>query len=139
MAAMRTHWPDDRIDDLKEQVDSGFAQVDKRFEHVDQRFNRVDERIDALKSEVQDQGTELRGKIEEQGKELRVAIEKQGAVVNNRFATSERRFAGIVLVDHDLFKSIPLEERCDKIVYDTRGLWLDQPGGSNGNRLHRAA
>ena len=45
----------------------------------------------------------------------------------------------IVLVDHDLFKSIPLEERCDKIVYDTRGLWLDQPGGSNGNRLHRAA
>ena len=45
----------------------------------------------------------------------------------------------IVLVDHDLFKSIPLEERSDKIVYDTRGLWLDQPGGSTSNRLHRAA
>ena len=45
----------------------------------------------------------------------------------------------IVLVDHDLFKSIPIEERGDKIVYDTRGLWLDQPGGANGNRLHRAA
>ena len=45
----------------------------------------------------------------------------------------------IVLVDHDLFKSIPLEERSDKIVYDTRGLWLDQPGGSSSNRLHRAA
>ena len=45
----------------------------------------------------------------------------------------------IVLVDHDLFKSIPIEERGDKIVYDTRGLWLDQPNGGGGNRLHRAA
>ena len=45
----------------------------------------------------------------------------------------------IVLVDHDLFKSIPLEERSDKIIYDTRGLWLDQPGGSTPNRLNRAA
>ncbi len=45
----------------------------------------------------------------------------------------------IVLVDHDLFRSIPLEERSDKVVYDTRGLWLDQPSGATGNRLHRAA
>jgi UDP-N-acetyl-D-mannosaminuronic acid dehydrogenase len=45
----------------------------------------------------------------------------------------------IVLVDHDLFKSIPLEERGDKIVYDTRGLWPDQPGAHGINRLHRAA
>ena len=33
----------------------------------------------------------------------------------------------IVLVDHDLFKSIPLGERADKLVYDTRGIWPDQP------------
>ena len=33
----------------------------------------------------------------------------------------------IVLVDHDLFKSIPLEERIDKYVFDTRGIWQDQP------------
>ena len=45
----------------------------------------------------------------------------------------------IVLVDHDLFKSIPIEERADKIVYDTRGLWRDQPSGGYGNRLYRAA
>src|SRR3546814_11693331 len=45
----------------------------------------------------------------------------------------------IVLVDHDLFKSIPIEERGDKLVYDTRGLWLDQPNGAPGNPLHRAA
>lgn len=33
----------------------------------------------------------------------------------------------IVLVDHDLFKSVPLDERSGKLVYDTRGIWPDQP------------
>jgi len=32
----------------------------------------------------------------------------------------------IVLVDHDVFKSVPLAERVDKLVYDTRGIWPDQ-------------
>lgn len=33
----------------------------------------------------------------------------------------------IVLVDHDAFKAVPLAERMHKQVYDTRGIWLDQP------------
>ncbi|MCW3835393.1 UDP-N-acetyl-D-mannosamine dehydrogenase [Sphingomonas canadensis] len=33
----------------------------------------------------------------------------------------------IVLVDHEVFKSIPLGERANKLVYDTRGIWPDQP------------
>ncbi|MDL2353466.1 MAG: UDP-N-acetyl-D-mannosamine dehydrogenase [Pseudomonadota bacterium] len=33
----------------------------------------------------------------------------------------------IVLVDHDQFRAVPLAERADKLVYDTRGIWLDQP------------
>ncbi|MGE3693348.1 MAG: UDP binding domain-containing protein, partial [Novosphingobium sp.] len=33
----------------------------------------------------------------------------------------------IVLVDHDVFRSVPLAERADKLVYDTRGIWPDQP------------
>jgi len=33
----------------------------------------------------------------------------------------------VVLVDHDVFRSIPLAEREDKAVYDTRGIWPDQP------------
>ena len=37
----------------------------------------------------------------------------------------------VLLVDHDVFKSVPLGERRDKIVYDTRGLWPDQPVRSN--------
>ncbi len=37
----------------------------------------------------------------------------------------------VLLVDHDVFKSVPLNERRDKIVYDTRGLWPDQPVRTN--------
>lgn len=33
----------------------------------------------------------------------------------------------IVLVDHDQFKAVPLAERARLQVYDTRGIWLDQP------------
>ena len=39
----------------------------------------------------------------------------------------ERCAIFIVLVDHDVFKSVPLDERADKHVYDTRGIWRDQP------------
>ena len=34
----------------------------------------------------------------------------------------------VVLVDHDVFKVVPLAERSGKVVYDTRGIWPDQPG-----------
>jgi UDP-N-acetyl-D-mannosaminuronic acid dehydrogenase len=33
----------------------------------------------------------------------------------------------IVLVDHDQFKAVPVAERARHLVYDTRGIWLDQP------------
>jgi UDP-N-acetyl-D-mannosaminuronic acid dehydrogenase len=33
----------------------------------------------------------------------------------------------VVLVDHDVFRAVPLEERSDKQVLDTRGIWPDQP------------
>jgi UDP-N-acetyl-D-mannosaminuronic acid dehydrogenase len=36
----------------------------------------------------------------------------------------------VVLVDHELFKSVPLDERADKQVYDTRGIWPDQPAAA---------
>ncbi|TKD50006.1 UDP-N-acetyl-D-mannosamine dehydrogenase [Sphingomonas baiyangensis] len=39
----------------------------------------------------------------------------------------------IVLVDHDVFRSVPLDERRTKQVLDTRGIWPDQP------RAHPAA
>ena len=33
----------------------------------------------------------------------------------------------VALVDHDVFRVVPLAERAGKIVYDTRGIWPDQP------------
>lgn len=33
----------------------------------------------------------------------------------------------IALVDHDLFRSVPLAERQHKIIYDVCGIWPDQP------------
>jgi UDP-N-acetyl-D-mannosaminuronic acid dehydrogenase len=39
----------------------------------------------------------------------------------------------IVLVDHDVFKSIPLDERATKRIYDTRGIWPDQPRAASAD------
>jgi UDP-N-acetyl-D-mannosaminuronic acid dehydrogenase len=39
----------------------------------------------------------------------------------------ERCAVFVVLVDHDMFKSVPLDERIGKLVYDSRGIWPDQP------------
>ncbi|MCC6827952.1 MAG: UDP-N-acetyl-D-mannosamine dehydrogenase [Novosphingobium sp.] len=37
----------------------------------------------------------------------------------------------IVLVDHDVFRVVPLAERAAKLVYDTRGIWPDQPSATS--------
>jgi UDP-N-acetyl-D-mannosaminuronic acid dehydrogenase len=41
----------------------------------------------------------------------------------------------ITLVDHDAFKAIPLAERANKVVYDVRGIWHDQPDVSPRQHL----
>jgi UDP-N-acetyl-D-mannosaminuronic acid dehydrogenase len=45
----------------------------------------------------------------------------------------------IVLVDHDVFKSVPLAERSARAVYDTRGIWPDQPGAVMAEGLRLAS
>ncbi|MEP9357601.1 UDP-N-acetyl-D-mannosamine dehydrogenase [Sphingomonas sp. KR3-1] len=45
----------------------------------------------------------------------------------------------VVLVDHDVFKSVPLDERADKQVYDTRGIWPDQPASTGAGAPLRLA
>jgi UDP-N-acetyl-D-mannosaminuronic acid dehydrogenase len=37
----------------------------------------------------------------------------------------------IVLVDHDVFRQVPLEKRAGLTVYDTRGIWPDQPDATS--------
>lgn len=53
-------------------------------------------------------------------------------------AALERCGVFIVLVDHDVFKSVPLDERAGKAVYDTRGIWRDQPERAAGESKLRA-
>jgi UDP-N-acetyl-D-mannosaminuronic acid dehydrogenase len=58
---------------------------------------------------------------------LPAAFDGTGAVLTDIDAAIETCGAFVVLVDHDVFRSIPLDERADKQVYDTRGIWPDQP------------
>jgi hypothetical protein len=46
MAVMaREAWTDERLDDLKENVNQRFDAVDKRFDQVDKRFDRLEAQI----------------------------------------------------------------------------------------------
>ena len=45
----RESWTDDRLDDLKENVNQCFDAVDKRFDAVDERFDRVDAELRELR------------------------------------------------------------------------------------------
>jgi UDP-N-acetyl-D-mannosaminuronic acid dehydrogenase len=50
----------------------------------------------------------------------------------------ERCGVFVVLVDHDVFKSVPLDERIGKAVYDSRGIWPDQPPSLAPEPLRKA-
>jgi tetrahydromethanopterin S-methyltransferase subunit G len=53
MAVMaREAWTDERLDDLKENVNQRFDQVDKRFDQVDERFAKVESEMKAGFAEV---------------------------------------------------------------------------------------
>jgi tetrahydromethanopterin S-methyltransferase subunit G len=71
MEAMRQSWSDDRLDDLKDRVDAGFAQVDQRFAHVEERFARLDAKIDS--------------KIDAVSAELRQEMKMGFDQINSRF------------------------------------------------------
>ncbi|QKR99953.1 UDP-N-acetyl-D-mannosamine dehydrogenase [Sphingomonas sp. CL5.1] len=45
----------------------------------------------------------------------------------------------IVLVDHDIFRSVPIEERAGKHVLDTRGIWGDMNLAAPSDQRRRAA
>ena len=59
--------------------------------------------------------------------ELPAAFEGTGAELIDIDEALENCPVMITLTDHDMFKSIPLDERASKVVYDTRGIWPDQP------------
>jgi UDP-N-acetyl-D-mannosaminuronic acid dehydrogenase len=64
--------------------------------------------------------------VEPHAAELPREFEGTGAEQVDVDAALEECDVLLVLVDHDVFKSIPLAERAGKLVYDTRGIWPDQ-------------
>ena len=66
--------------------------------------------------------------VEPYADDLPPAFDGSGATLIDVDAAIEDCPIFIVLVDHEIFKSIPLDERAEKRVYDTRGIWPDQPG-----------
>ncbi|HLV08133.1 MAG TPA: UDP-N-acetyl-D-mannosamine dehydrogenase [Croceibacterium sp.] len=65
--------------------------------------------------------------VEPYAAELPIEFTDTGAGLIDLDSALESCDVLIVLVDHDLFRSVPLAERADKAVYDTRGIWPDQP------------
>ena len=65
--------------------------------------------------------------VEPYASSLPGAFDGSGATLTDIDTAIETCGIMIVLVDHDMFKSVPLDERIDKLVYDTRGIWPDQP------------
>jgi DNA anti-recombination protein RmuC len=55
MAVMaREAWTDERLDDLKKNVNQRFDEVDKRFDQVDKRFEQVDRRFDRVEADIRE-------------------------------------------------------------------------------------
>lgn len=67
--------------------------------------------------------------VEPYARELPVEFDGTGAGLVDIDTALEKCGVLILLVDHDLFRSIPETERSHAIVYDTRGIW----GGSTGD------
>ncbi|GAB5348759.1 UDP-N-acetyl-D-mannosamine dehydrogenase [Alteriqipengyuania sp. 357] len=61
--------------------------------------------------------------VEPYAKELPIEFGETGAKLIDIDAALENCGILIVLVDHDLFRSIPADERKHALVYDTRGIW----------------
>lgn len=65
--------------------------------------------------------------VEPYAETLPTAFDGTGATLIDLDEAIEQCPVMVVLVDHEVFKSVPLDERLGKAVYDTRGIWPDQP------------
>jgi UDP-N-acetyl-D-mannosaminuronic acid dehydrogenase len=63
--------------------------------------------------------------VEPYAAELPIEFEGTGASLIDIDTALETCGVLIVLVDHDVFRAVPLEERGQAVVYDTRGIWPD--------------
>jgi UDP-N-acetyl-D-mannosaminuronic acid dehydrogenase len=73
--------------------------------------------------------------VEPYAAELPIEFTDTGASLIDIDTALEECAILIVLVDHDIFRVVPLAERADKLVYDTRGIWPDQPRAAESANL----
>jgi UDP-N-acetyl-D-mannosaminuronic acid dehydrogenase len=73
--------------------------------------------------------------VEPYAAELPIEFTDTGASLIDIDTALEECAILIVLVDHDIFRVVPLAERADKLVYDTRGIWPDQPKAAESANL----
>lgn len=59
----RATWTDERLDDLADEMRSGFQRVDRGFERIDLRFESVDRDIRDLRAELRSEVAVLRGEF----------------------------------------------------------------------------
>jgi hypothetical protein len=93
---MREHWTDDRMDDLAQRVDSGFASVDTRFAELHEDNRQIRREMISLRGELRADNaklaTELRSEMSALGGELRGEIGSLRGEMDGRFKGIERRF-----------------------------------------------
>ncbi len=100
MEAMRSRWTDDRMDDLVQRVDAGFAQVDARFAQVDARFAQVDARFTEVHEDIaalRVDNKELRGEMSHLAtrKELQAEIKTVRSEMREGFDKVDKAIAAI--------------------------------------------
>ena len=61
--------------------------------------------------------------VEPHAAALPPSLDKSGAELVDIDTALAECEAMIVLVDHDIFRSVPADERAGKVIYDTRGIW----------------
>ncbi|AMK18527.1 MULTISPECIES: UDP-N-acetyl-D-mannosamine dehydrogenase [Sphingobium] len=65
--------------------------------------------------------------VEPYAHDLPMEFAGTGAALMDLDTALEQCGVFVILVDHDMFTSVPVDERVGKAVYDTRGVWPDQP------------
>lgn len=82
-------WSDDRLDDLKETVEDGFARADTK---MDDGFARVDADIRELRGELKSEANAIRGELKSEVGDLRTEMNTRFDKVDARFDKVDTRF-----------------------------------------------
>lgn len=77
--------------------------------------------------------------VEPYAAELPIEFEGTGAALIDLDTALETCGILIVLVDHDVFRVVPSEERSHALIYDTRGIWPDAAASLNRPGLRLAS